>query len=134
MARTRRAAALSVIRGLLCAVAATLVLMAVLAALVVYAGLSDGLLRGLNQVVKAAAVLLGTLAAVGVGGERGFLTGALLGMLYMILGYGLCLALGGAAFAASDMLGEILLGSAFGGIVGSVLANLPARRGAMSRA
>ena len=65
--------------------------------------------------------------AVGRGGERGFLTGMALAMLYMVLGYLGYVLLGGSAFSVPDMLGEILIGAAVGAAAGAVLANLPAK-------
>ena len=44
-------------------------------------------------------------------------------MAYMILGYALYLLLGGGAFSAIGMLGEILIGAAVGGLTGAIRAN-----------
>ena len=122
--------AVGLMKGLLSAVALTLVGMAAIAALAVYAQASDGAIRGLNQALKCLAILLGVLVAVGRGGEKGFFTGTALAMLYMALGYAMAVGLGGSAFAVTGMLGEILVGAALGGIFGAVLANLPTRRAA----
>ena len=134
MARTRRSAASGLIKGLLAAVAATLLMMVAVAALAVWLRISDSLLMALNQVMKGLSILLGVTVAVGRGGERGFVTGTALAMLYMALGYGMYAGLGGSAFSATDMLGEILIGAATGGVIGAVLANLPARRRSATRA
>ena len=83
-----RVRALRVIRGTLAASAFTLVAMAILAALVIYAGLREDSLMALNQGVKLLAIALGTAFAVGIGGEKGLITGALVGMLYILAGYG----------------------------------------------
>ena len=128
MAKTRLQIIGSILKGLAAGVALTLGCMAVVAAMVVYLGLTDAWLHALNQVMKLLAMLAGTAVAVGRGGQRGFVTGMAVSMLYMILGYALYLALGGGAFDAAGMLGEILIGAAVGGISGSVLSNLPARR------
>ncbi len=131
MAVNRRSAALGLARGLLAAVGLTLVGMAVIAALTLLAKVSDGAIMALNQVLKLCALALGALAAVGRGGERGFVTGMALAILYMALGYGLYVVLGGNAFSAGEMLGEILIGAALGAIAGAVLANMqPKRRAA----
>ena len=74
-------------RGLLMAVAATLAGMLLLAAAVIYLDVTDGALAALNQLLKLFSVVLGARLAVGVGGERGFVTGAAVGLLYMALGY-----------------------------------------------
>ncbi len=131
MAVNRRSAALGLARGLLAAVGLTLVGMAVIAALTLLAKVSDGAIMALNQVLKLCAISLGALAAVGRGGERGFVTGMALAILYMALGYGLYVVLGGNAFSSQELLGEILIGAALGAIAGAVLANMkPKRRAA----
>lgn len=127
MDRTRTQIGLSLVKGLLAAVGLTLLLMAVVAALVLWLRLSDGLLTGLNQVMKVAAILLGTFVAVGRGGRRGFITGMVLAMLYMLLGYAGYVGLGGSAFSFPEMLGEVLIGAAVGAACGAVLSNLPAK-------
>lgn len=128
MKKTRLEVAMSLLKGLAVAVAVTLACMAVVAAMVVYVGISDVWLHALNQLIKLLAVTLGTWVAVGRGGSRGFFTGMTLAMVYMILGYGMYLFLGGGAFNSVGMLGEILIGAAAGGFIGAVLSNLPARR------
>ena len=128
MAMTRRRTALALARGLAAAVGLTLALMAIVAALAVWARLSDGLITALNQFMKLASILLGATVAIGRGGERGFFTGMALAMLYMALGYACYVLLGGSGFVASEMLGEILIGAAIGAIAGAVLSNMrPAR-------
>lgn len=128
MKRNRWSTVSGLLKGLLSAVALTLVGMAGIAALAVYAQASDGMIRGLNQALKCLAILLGVLVAVGRGGEKGFFTGMALAMVYMALGYGMAVALGGGAFAVPGMLGEILVGAALGGTFGALLANMPAKR------
>ena len=118
----------SILKGLLAAIALTIAMMAAVAAAAVWLKVSDGLLTALNQAMKALSILLGTLVAVGRGGERGFVTGMALAMLYMILGYGCYVALGGNAFVVSQMLGEILIGAALGAVAGAVLSNWPKKR------
>lgn len=127
MARTRKNVIVSILKGLLAAIALTLLLMACVAALAVAAGISDRLLTALNQVMKLVSILLGTFIAVGRGGERGFLTGMTLAMLYMVLGYAGYVGFGGNAFSVGTMLGEILIGAALGAAAGAVLSNLPGR-------
>ena len=128
MPRTRKSAILSLLKGLLVAVAFTLACMLAMAAALVYLQMSDRLLSLLNQLVKLLAIALGTCAAVPRGGSRGFLTGVEIALVYMALGYGLYVLLGGGSFAVGNMLGEMLLGSAVGAVTGAVRANLSPRR------
>ena len=128
MGKNRLNTIMALLRGLLTAIAVTLLGMVAIAAAAVYAQASDGWIRGLNQLLKCASIGTGTLAAVGIGGEKGFFTGMAVAILYMSLGYGLAVGLGGNSFAVPGMLGEILIGAALGGVCGAVLSNLPARR------
>lgn len=135
MANKRASALLSILKGLLAAAAVTLLGMALIAALVLTARLSDGVLTLLNQLLKALAVVLGVRAAVERGGNRGFFTGMTVALAYIIAGYGLYVALGGGRFEAAQMLGEMLLGAAVGGAAGAVRVNLkPKARRASARA
>lgn len=134
MAISRKSTLLSLLKGLLAAVGLTLLLMAAVAALAVFLRVSDGLIMALNQLMKLAAILLGATVAIGRGGERGFFTGMALAILYMALGYACYAALGGSAFAATEILGEILIGAAIGAIAGAVLSNMPAQSRARARA
>ena len=128
MEKSRTQAALSILKGLLVAIMTTLLLMAAVAALSVWLRLSDGLLTALNQAMKLLSLLLGTLAAVGRGGHRGFITGMTLALLYMALGYAGYVGLGGSAWNTGEMLGELLIGAALGALIGAVISNLPQRR------
>lgn len=128
MGKARFNALITIARGLLAAVALTLLGMTGIAALAVYAQAPDGAIRSMNQVLKCLSIALGAWCSVGRGGERGFFTGMAVAMLYMALGYAMAVALGGSAFAVPGMLGEILVGAALGGVAGAALANMPAKR------
>ena len=74
--------------------------------------------------MKLVSILAGTLFAVGVGGEKGLLTGALVGMLYMLLGYGFYSLIDGSEPAAKVLAMEIAAGALVGAAAGVALANL----------
>ena len=128
MPRTRKSAALALLKGLLIAVALTLACMLLMAAALVALQMSDRLLTVLNQIVKLLAIAVGTCVAVPRGGSRGLLTGVEIAVGYMALGYAMYVLLGGGSFAVGNMLGEMLLGSAVGAVTGAVRANLSPRR------
>ena len=128
MTRTRKGTLKSLVLGLLAAILFTLLSMLALSAVLVWSQMSDGTLRLLNQLVKLAAIFIGTGIAVPRGGEKGLVTGTVLALLYIILGYISYLALGGGSFSFGCMLGEMLLGSAVGAITGVVRANLNPKR------
>ena len=128
MSANRVSVILSILKGLLVAIAITLLGMLLFAALTVFASVPDNLLTVLNQLLKIAAIGLGVRAAVVRGGARGFVTGAVLALIYMILGYAMYVVLGGGVHSVTTMLGEMLLGAAIGGVCGAILANMKPKR------
>lgn len=120
-----------VARGVIIASAITLIAIAALAALVIYAGLKEEWLMTLNQVVKVASIVLGVLAAVGVGGDKGLITGMIVGMVYILAGYGFYSLVEGSGTPPAVMALEEAIGAVAGGVSGVVFANLrPMRRSA----
>lgn len=131
MKRRRVQAARALIRGVLAAAAITLIGMLILSAAIIFVGMSDGLLRAMNQLLKVASVALGAYLGVGRGGERGLVTGAGIGGVYAVLGYALYALLGENGFQVPELLGELLLSVAAGATAGAVFANLkPSRKNA----
>lgn len=120
--------ALRVARGAVAASAITLAGMAGLAALVIYAGLDEGALTALNQALKLVSIALGTLFAVGIGGEKGLITGALVGMIYILAGYGFYSLIDGTEVRAAVMAVEELVGALAGGVSGAICVNIKPRR------
>ena len=123
-------------RGLLAAVGATLAGMLLLALAILYLGLGDRGLALLNQMLKILAIFVGVRLSVGLGGDHGFVKGAVLGGLYIALGTVSAVLLGGAAFSAPNLVLEVILGALVGAVFGMLFANLrkgrarvkPARR------
>lgn len=124
MKRRRYQAARALIRGVLAAAAVTLIGMLILSAGIIFIGMSDTMLKVLNQLLKVAAVALGTYLGVGRGGERGLATGSGVGAVYAIVGYVLYALLGDNNFQVPALLGELLLSVAAGATSGAVFANL----------
>lgn len=123
-----KSAALGTLRGLAVAVGITALGMLALGLMAGYTAVTDDTIRLMNQCLKLASVLLGTLAAVGMGGERGLVKGMAVGALYMLLGLGILGLASGMNADWSTLAGEVLIGAAVGGAAGALLANLPARR------
>ena len=124
--KKRKANIAAIAKGFFAAALITLLLMAVLTVIVWKVDVDDAMLVLVNQLLKIAAVALGTYVAVGRGGQAGFLTGAAVGTLYIALGYALYAALGGPV-SVSSILGEWMTGAAAGALTGAIAANLPAR-------
>ena len=123
----RREAALSALRGLAAAVAVTLAGMLILAALVVWARLSDGALTALNQLLKLASIAAGALCAVKPGGRRGLALGGCVGLVYIALGYGLVSLTGTALVTARMLAVEMAMGLTLGALCGVLAANMRRR-------
>ena len=116
-------------RGMLTALGITAAGMTLLSLGVVYAGIKDGTLLALNQLLKLIAVFSGTWTAVTPGGTRGFALGAVLGIVYIALGYGVCALWEGTLEMTGGMLVlELALGAAIGGVSGALVANLSPRK------
>ena len=126
----RKAAFLKAAKGVCVATGATLLCMVLLALAVVFLRISDNALFLMNQLAKVASIFAGAYFAVGPGGQRGFVTGAAVGFVYMVLGYGVYWAFHGSVSAPLVMLGEMLLGAVLGALSGAVVANLRPKSGA----
>lgn len=129
----RKDAAARIGRGLLSALMITLPGMALIALLAVYAAMDDSAVLMLNQALKLAAIFMGARRAVGRGGTRGFALGAVVGLAYIALGYGICALWDGAGAAGLMLAAEFLLGLLLGGLSGAFMANLPSRSNARRR-
>lgn len=116
---------ISIAKGVLTALGVTLCLMALMALMVVQFGLSDGALTAMNQGVKMIAIFSGVWACVGRGGQRGFALGAVTGLLYMVIAYGLYCLMDHQLAPALVLTGEFLMGAGLGALSGALLANLP---------
>lgn len=123
MSTNRVSILLSILRGVLAAAAITLAGMLLIALLTVFSRISDRVLTLLNQLLKFISILIGVQVSVGCGGSKGFITGAVTAMLYMLTGYALYVLLGGA-YDVVTLLGELLMGAATGAVIGAILANM----------
>lgn len=117
------------LRGVLAASAATVTGMAIFALIVIYLCPEPKTLTIMNQALKAASIILGTVVAVGVGGEKGLITGAVVGVLYILIGYALYCLTSGIGTDAAVFFAEEAAGAALGALSGTALANMkPIRR------
>lgn len=127
---TRTEILFSLLKGLIASILITLAGMVVLAFAVVFIPFSDGAVLLVNQVLEIVSIFVGVVLAVGVGGNRGFLMGAALGLVYMVLGYGLYCLLDGGLTPPVTMVGEFAMGALIGALSGAVAANIRPRTGA----
>lgn len=120
--RRRQTLLAKLVRGVLGAVGVTLACILLFAFMMQWLKPSDGVIRIVNQLIKLAAIFVGVRLAVGKGGERGLLTGALVGFVYMLLGVALYALLSGQQLPLTSYLSDIAMGIAGGGIAGALFS------------
>ncbi len=115
-----------VLRGVITAVLITLACVLIFALLLDVTGMSESVIRPVNQFIKVLSVFAGTVLFVK--GEKGWLKGLLIGLISSLLSSLLFgLISGGASFGLS-MLIDVLFGAAMGVISGVISVNLPRRK------
>ena len=119
--------ALRLLKGLLTAVGVTIAGVAVFALLMQWLRPAESVVRIINQVLKLASIGAGVYVAVGRGCEGGLLRGALVGLVYMVIGVGMYALLSGQSAPVSAYLADLGMGVAGGGIVGMILSNFFAK-------
>ena len=86
--------------------------------------LSDSVIHIVNQLIKLGSIFAGVYVAVGRGGDKGLLTGALVGLSYMLLGVLLYALLSGQQLPFTAYLSDVAMGIAGGGIAGAIIGGL----------
>ncbi len=123
----RRSAGVSVIRGILIAAATSVVLVLLFACAVLLFDLGAEVITPVNQVLKVASVLAGTLAAA-QGGIRGWCAGLIVGGGYMALGIALYCAFEGTLLPISVIAGDLALGLISGFLSGLLASTMKSVR------
>lgn len=123
----RRSAGVSVIRGILIAAATSVVLVLLFACAVLLFDLGAEVITPVNQVLKVASVLAGTLVAA-QGGIRGWCAGLIAGGGYMALGIALYCAFEGTLLPISVIAGDLALGLISGFLSGLLASTMKSVR------
>ena len=90
--------------------------------------IADGVIRIINQAIKAGAIFLGVRAAVPRGDENGIRRGALIGLIYMGVGVVVYALLTQQKITWLDYLIDVMMGVAAGGLSGMALSGMKAKR------
>ncbi|MBP3541679.1 MAG: TIGR04086 family membrane protein [Clostridia bacterium] len=122
--RRQRTLPMTILRGLLTAIGVTLACVLIFALLMQWLRPSDGVIRVVNQLIKLGSIFAGVYVAVGRGGDKGLLTGALVGLVYMLLGVLLYALLSGQQLPFTAYLSDVAMGIAGGGIAGAIIGGL----------
>jgi len=112
---------LPLVLGLLLSMLVTLMGVAIFALLMQWIRPSDQVIRVFNQLLKLASISAGVWYAVRRRGQGGLLQGALLGLLYMVIGVAAYALLSGQGAPLTSYLADLGMGVAGGGIVGLLL-------------
>ncbi len=108
-----------ILKGVALALAFSFLGVVILANILRFTPLPDSVIYPINQTLKVLCVLLGALAFVR--GEKGFLKGGAIGLLFTALSYLAFSALGGDFSLSWLIFGELFLG-VFAGVVGGAVA------------
>ena len=109
-------------KGVLCATAAALLSVLLFALVIKLFSLPSSVIFPVNQVIKAAALLLGCF--FGVGREQGLFKGSLIGFFFMFVTYFLFLVLGGIQNFSPLFFLELLFGAVIGALGGILAVNI----------
>ncbi len=113
---------LQMIKGLIFTLAVSLIVATVFALLLRFTSLSDRIIYPVNQTLKGIIVCLGGLLFVR--GEKGFLKGAGIGLLFSITSYLMFAIIGGDFSLSFLVVVEWILAVLIGAISGAVAVNL----------
>lgn len=111
-------------RGVLVAVAVTVIAVILFALIIGLTDLTDGVIRIVNQIIKVGAIFLGVRAIVPRGAENGIRRGVLVGLIYMGVGVLLYALLSGQKLTVIGYLIDLLMGVAAGGLSGMLMGSL----------
>lgn len=104
----------SISKGVLCAVVVTLLFILGFALLVQLTGISNNVIAPVMQVVKVICIFVAVAIAIKPAKSKGWLYGALVGLLYMVLTFVIFAMIDGkftvGISALSDLLFQVLVG------------------------
>ena len=115
----------TIVKGLLCALAAALLLAVVFASILQASPLPDSVIYPVNQIIKGVSIALGTVLFVR--GDKGWLKGGAVGLLFTALSYLGFSALGGDFSLSWLILLELVIALITGALGGAVGVNLRQR-------
>ena len=114
--------AFSIVKGVLLALGVSALLAVIFAVVLRSASLGEEVIYPVNQGIKGVAVLLGS--AVFVRGEKGWLKGGVIGVLFTALSYLAFSSLGGDFSLSWLIVAELALGVFTGALGGIIAVNL----------
>ena len=113
----------SIFKGVLCAVVATLLFVLGFALIVQLAGIDNRVISPVMQIVKVICIFVAVLIALKPARSKGWLYGALVGLLYMVLTFLIFSMIDGRFNLGINALSDLLF-QTFAGLVSGVILRL----------
>lgn len=113
-----------IIKGVLVALAISLVAILLFAFLLRWTNISDSLIAPVNQVIKGVSIFLGVFFGLKKVKQNGIINGLIIGFLYTIVAFLVFSLLDGAFCFDKSLLNDILFGTIIGAICGIICVNL----------
>jgi len=111
-------------KGSLIAVVVSLIGILFFAFVIKLFGITDEFLKPVNQVIKAASILVGVFGAVKKYRENGLVLGLIVGLCYTLLAFIVFSALNGSFALDKTLLNDVLFGGIMGAISGVIAVNI----------
>lgn len=112
------------LKGSLISVCVSLVAILLFAFIIKLTGMSKGLIKVINQIIKVLSIFLGTFFILRKTGQKGLLTGIAVGLLYTIIAFVVFSILNGKFAFDITLLIDIIFGAVTGAICGAICVNL----------
>lgn len=112
------------LKGSLISVCVSLVAILLFAFIIKLTGMSKGLIKVINQIIKIVSIFLGTFFILRKTGQKGLVTGIIVGLLYTIIAFVVFSILNGKFAFDITLLIDIIFGVAMGAICGAICVNL----------
>lgn len=112
------------LKGSLISVCVSLVAILLFAFIIKLTGMSKGLIKVINQIIKIVSIFLGTFFILRKTGQKGLVTGIIVGLLYTTIAFVVFSILNGKFAFDITLLIDIIFGVAMGAICGAICVNL----------
>lgn len=112
------------LKGSLISVCVSLVAILLFAFIIKLTGMSKGLIKVINQIIKVVSIFLGTFLILRKTGQKGLITGIVVGLLYTIIAFVVFSILNGKFAFDITLLIDIIFGTIIGAICGAICVNL----------
>ena len=112
------------LKGSLISVCVSLVAILLFAFIIKLTGMGKGLIKVINQIIKAISIFLGTLFILKKTKQKGLLTGLTVGLFYTIIAFVVFSILNSKFVFDITLLIDLIFGTMMGAICGAICVNL----------